>query len=281
MNLVKRAFKRVYENEKIHKIFNKHTEDGEQASCAANFLNFIINFLEKSKLYLKTMPEFYWLFLVLMKIDEDVVNYLLTNQLLGRLGAIFCPNALEQEEVDEVMETLPYYETEIDIDYNEDITMEPKKPKENDFYKHSLSDLTNFFSLMWELLTYSFVSDREDHRNFPYYRPGIEYELSAIESKIYNLKKDQIEEMFYAISFENAKARRTICKIIAHSSYNSLQNSRASLKYIQEELKEDKTNRRTDEYFKLISVLAKLDDAWAKRRVRVFKGGLGYNVILE
>ena len=269
MNLVKRAFKCVFENDKRLNIFHQHNKEGYPISSSANFLGLAMNMLETSKQCFRTMEEYFWLFQLLMKIDQDVVFYLLQNQFLGRLGYLFFNDYLKNEDVDELKEPLPVYETEIDLEYNNELRIEPRKVKESDYYKPSICDRTSFFKLIWELLTWSLMPNIDNPDQFLYHKETAIYEyfLSSIEVELFGLNKDQIEKMFSTISLENSKARSTICKIIAFSCYRSLENSKAAIIYIQDELKEDTKNSRSVEYLKLIQILARLNDNWQDSRV--------------
>jgi len=269
INLVKRAFRCVFESDKQNNMFGQFNQEDYPISSSTNFLNFAINMLETSKLCFRTMDEYFWLFQLLIKIDQDILFYLLRCQFLGRLGSLFFNDNLEHEEIEELKEPLPVFESEIDLEYNEELRVEQKKVKESDLTKPNLCDRTTFFRLIWELLTWSVMPNVEDHNHFFYHKQGIrdEYILTPIEIKLFGLSKDQIEKMFSSISLENSKARNAICKCVAFSCYGSIANSKEAILYIQDELEDDKNNKRSAEYLKLIQVLANLNDTWQDKRV--------------
>ena len=251
----------------MHKTFSKKTEYGLPIASSADFLNLTLMQFHKAQLYVKTMQEYFWLLQVLMKTSEDVVFYLLDNHLLSRLAYLAFNNRISPAEVTEINARVPYTNNYIDIEYTDEMTVTPRKFKEEDFFKPALSDLSTFYSLIWEILSISVDPDVADHKDFVFRQPGIEYNLTPVEVKLINFNKDILEEAFESISLDNRKARQAICKIIAFSSYNSIDHSKESLKYINDELKDDKLNKRSLEYFKLISVLVKVNDPYQKKRV--------------
>lgn len=204
-----------------------------------------------------------------MKVDDDIIRYLVSKEFIGRLGYYFFLNYYSEEQIpDSTFDFLPIFATKVDIKYNDELTMEPKRFKEGDFYKSNITDLTTFFQLLWGLLSYSVAPNRENHEEYLYHKSGVDYVLTPLENKIFSLEKEQIFEMFEAISLDNKKARTLISKIVGYANFESIENSKTTLGYITEELKDDTANKRYAEYFCLITVLLELGDQLHERRVR-------------
>lgn len=251
----------------MHRIFGKKSEFGRPIASSANFLNLALSQFEKSQLYVKTMHEYYWLFQVLIKIDEEITYYIIDSHLICRMALLAFNNKITSNENQTLNAHIPYTEAEIDLEYTKDMTVEPRRFKEEDFFKPSLSDLGSFYSLMWDILSQGDNQEVDDYSKFVFYQPGLEYTLSSMELKLFDINKEQINESFESISLENRKARQAICRIVAFNSYESIERSKESLKYISEELKDDKLLKRSQEYFKLISTLARINDQFQKKRV--------------
>ena len=202
------------------------------------------------------------------KIDINIIQYLLSNELIGRLGCYFFQRDYSYlEDDDNPFSTLPVQEEEVSIHYNEDILTRFKKHRSDDFYNSNITNLTYLFRLLWKLLSYSVALDRKNHEKYLYHKTGIDYSLSAVEDKIFNLESNQIVAMFDSIDPDNTKALDAICKIIGFASYESMPNSQSCLTSIEDEFGSEKQNRHSKDYLGLIQLLAKLDDRIHKKRV--------------
>ncbi len=271
MSLIRAAFRTIYLSEKLNGVALDVDSEYLPIGTASNFLSSAVNHLENIKIYLKTLPEYFSLFNLLLKIDLDVTKYLLSNCFIEKLGYCFFEKYyVTKQSSRSNFEQLPYVEVEIPIQYNEKIIKPARRFKEKDFYRPDCTDLTNFFTLLWRLLSYSEIPERINHRNYLYLKQDLDYTLTSFELKIFDLNKDQIIEMFNSISTENFKARKAICKIVGYASYESYESTMASLSYIGEGLLDDISTEVLEEHFSLIKLLAKLDDSLQPHRVIIF-----------
>jgi len=265
VSMIVQAFTKLFEQDLNNNSFHQDNNEGYPIASSANFLCIIINQVFKVKSYLKHMNEYFSLVRQLMSINDLIPYYLLERGFLARLSSLIFFDFMSDEEYDEVKEQIFAIETDIALEYNEDITREPRRFKEADFTKPSLSDLTGYLRLLWELLRYT-VTD--SNKEFAYHKShdNFEYSLTPLEAKIFSFDKEQISDLYDAIASDNKSARSLISKIIAYACYGSLEVSKCCLKYIQSELKDDKFSKRTPEYFKLIQTIVNLDDEFKDQR---------------
>jgi len=259
------AFTKIFERDVENESFEQRNNEGYPMSSSSNFISLVMNQVIKVKSYLKQMNEYFSLVQKLMQINDGIVNYMLNQGFLGRLSSLIFYDFLSNEEYDELQEPLLAIETDVELQYNDDITREPRRYKEADFAKPSLSDLTSYFRIMWELLTYTVMEDN-NKETFRYKKTAFEYLLTPLESKIFTLDKEGISDLFAVIHSDNKNGRSLICKIISYSCHGNLEVSKQCLKYIQSELKDDKYNKRSAEYFKLIQVMLTMDDEFRDQR---------------
>ena len=268
INLIKKAFTLVYETEcskgQLLEVDSKRYPVGN----AANFLSAAMNHLEDAKLYHRNSSEYFKMFLLLMK-DDMVIQYLLSRKFLWRLAeSFFSKCKLDEELLEAVVKPPRYYSSSVPIEFHEKTRDFPKKGKDKDFYKPSLTDLTNFFCLMWELLRHTRDPIRPHHESYDFCKVGANYSLNPLENKLFDLNRDQITRMFSSITINNKKARKAICRIVEFASYECAQNTRVCLNYICEELTGENSEDLFDEYFTLIKGLTKLEDSLQENRVR-------------
>jgi len=265
VSMVLMAFTKIFERDVENESFEQRNNEGYPMSSSSNFISLVMNQVIKVKSYLKQMNEYFSLVQKLMQINDGIVNYMLNQGFLGRLSSLIFYDFLSNEEYDELQEPLLAIETDVELQYNDDITREPRRYKEADFAKPSLSDLTSYFRIMWELLTYTVMEDN-NKETFRYKKTAFEYLLTPLESKIFTLDKEGISDLFAVIHSDNKNGRSLICKIISYSCHGNLEVSKQCLKYIQSELKDDKYNKRSAEYFKLIQVMLTMDDEFRDQR---------------
>jgi len=262
------AFSKIFERDLQNESFEKRNNEGYPMASSCNFIHLVMNQVIKVKSYLKQMNEYFSLVLKLMRVNDLVVSYMLDQGFVGRLSSVIFSDFVSNEEYEELQEPILAIETDVELQYNEDITREPRRYKEGDFGKPSLSDLTSYFRVMWELLTYAVMEDN-NKATFRYKKTAFEYLMTPLESKIFTLDKESISDLFAVISTENKNGRSLISKIISYSCHGNLEVSKQCLKYIQSELKEDKYSKRSSEYFKLIQVMLNMDDEFRDQRVFV------------
>lgn len=264
---MRRAFRKVFDNEKERGIFFETTEDGHPRALTANFLAFSMSMLEKAKVYLKSAPEFFFMYKTLIKIDIDIVRFILNLEFIGRLTHLYFDDTLDEKEAAPLTEAPNHYQADTNLDYPDELIEDPDRYKEGDFYKKSITNLTNYFTLLWELLSYSVIKGRKNHSNFLYHRAGIDYELSELEAALLEFNKEQIDDLFDSIYLDNRPAIKAINKIIAFTNYENPKTSRAALKYISQEVEDDRNNKRYMAYIPLIKTLLKLNDSLQSKRV--------------
>ncbi len=272
MNLVKVTFRQVFQIEKDKQTFDQVDENGYPIACSANFLCQVINQLPLAKLYLKTNVEYFWLLQILLKLDEKIIFYLLRREFVGRLacyGLDQSESNITLEDAQSLVEPLLFREHSIGIEYNSFLSKELLKPKEYSLLTPSMCDLTAYFKLLWNLLSWSMMPEVPNYSESIYHKTSTEneYTLSLLEVKFLNLNQKKIESLFISIGLKNIRARVSVCKILACLCYESIDNTKKIINYIKEELDFDKANKRADEYFKLIQAVVKINDKFQKMRV--------------
>jgi len=271
ITLITKAFRKIHRTEKSDECFFENDEDGYPISSCANFLSSAINLLDTTKLYLQTLSEYFYMFIALMKIDSEILQYLLSKDFLGRLLSYFFMHGDENPEFQ--YPKLKFFDSHSPLESNPAVTTPPRKYKSEDFTTSNVTNLGYLFQLIWKLLKHTsapVLSTNGQQYKQPNPHPGINYNLDSKEAHLLNLTQEQIAEMFDAIDVGNQRSLKAVCKIISFAAYNSGHNSNSSIKYLSEEMDSDTANERVKEIFGLIQELARLNDKFSFRRSKQF-----------
>jgi len=266
VSLITKAFRKVYKTEKAENYLFEVDDRGSPISACANFLSSAINLLDTTKLYLQTLGEYFYMFIAIIKIDSDLLQYLLSKDFLGRLLTYFFMHR-DGEGKDQYPE-LNFFEYNLPIDFDSEIISPYREWKEDDFTNSNITNLAYFFQLVWKLLRYTSAPIGQGQTKRMHYNSKVNYMLSSKETRLLNLTQDQIIEMIDSIDATNKRVLKDVCRIIAYASYNSLNNSNACCKHIQSELESDTENERIPELLVLICELSHLKDSLQQRRNR-------------
>jgi len=267
VSLITKAFRKVYKTEKAENYLFEVDDRGSPISACANFLSSAINLLDTTKLYLQTLGEYFYMFIAIIKIDSDLLQYLLSKDFLGRLLTYFFMHR-DGEGKDQYPE-LNFFEYNLPIDFDSEIISPYREWKEDDFTNSNITNLAYFFQLVWKLLRYTSAPIGQGQTKRMHYNSKVNYMLSSKETRLLNLTQDQIIEMIDSIDATNKRVLKDVCRIIAYASYNSLNNSNACCKHIQSELESDTENERIPELLVLIRELSHLKDSLQQRRVKM------------
>lgn len=266
VSLITKAFRKIYKNEKADNYLFEVDDTGAPISACANFLSSAINLLDTTKLYLQTFGEYFYMFLAIIKIDPDLVQYLLSKDFLGRLLVYFFMHR-DGEGRNQYPE-LSSFEYNLPIEYNSEITSPHREFKEDDFTHSSVTNLDYFFQLMWKLVKYTSAPVGPGNCRRMHHHASINYILSAKENRLLNLTQDQIVEMIDAVDADNKRALKACCRVIAFASFDSSTNSTACIKHINAEFEEDTENERSPDLFGLIKEVSRIKDSFHQKRVK-------------
>lgn len=270
ISLITKAFRKIYKTEKDERLLFEVDENGYPISLCANFLCSAINLLDTTKLYLQTLSEYFYMFITLIKIDSDILQYLLSKDFLGRLLSYFFMHGDDNQEFK--YPTLNSFDSASQIEYNTEITTPSRKYKSEDFTTSDVTNLGYLFQLIWKLLKHTSAPTGSPDGQYkkPHPHPEINYNLNSKEAHLLNLTQEQIAEMFDAIDVHNKRSLKAVCKIISFAAFNSGLNSNSCIKYLAEEIDGDTTNDRVKEIFGLIQQLARLKDKFSLKRNKQF-----------
>jgi hypothetical protein len=228
-----------------------------------------MSMLEKTKIYVRSGPEFFFMYKSLLRIDPEIIKFLLQREFIGRVGYLYLDDYLDEKEAKPFTEPPNYYPPDTNLEYTEELLEDPRY-KEGDFYKKTVNNLTNYFTLLWEILSHAIVKGRKRHSEFLYHKQGIDYELSDLEAILFELEKSQIEDMFESVYMENKKTIKAIGKIICFTNFEAVKLSKTTIKYVSDEVEGDKSNKRLGIYIPLVKLLLKINDSVQAKRVSSF-----------
>lgn len=269
MTLLFKSFKNIYQQEKLNRTFFKLDEDGTPKASSALFLRFLIGILPETKFYLRSLDTFFQFFYSLIRIDRDIIQFLLSKKLMGRLGYYFDNPIMESDgKFKEFKEGFEDLVSDLPIRIDDEITNDPRKDTEEDFENAYFTDLSKFFKLLWELMRYSSIPDRDDYASFSYHKNGINYKLTPLECQIFDLNLSKIEKMFSYVNQEDKKSRLLVCKIIAFLNFGSFDGIQISSNFVANSLKEGAAEKSMDETLSLVKILGKLKDNYQDNRVK-------------
>jgi len=256
----------IYTQDRIDGSFFETSNVSGPNSPAANLLCAIINFLPKTKYYLKSLNTYFGLLKTLMSLNLDIIKYLLQRKLIGRLACYFF-DASDDIRYQKFLDPLPFNEAVIKLHYGPEITDDPNQNSEEDFKTPELVNLTRFFSVLWELLSHSTIPNRESYNKFVFHKSGINYQLDPLEVKLLDLNSYKIRKMFSYVTREEKRSQRVICKIIAFMTFGSGEDSQPIFEFLDDGLKSGKSEKTTEDCFRLIRILGKVNDLFQPDRV--------------
>ena len=253
LNICFRVFRIFYSN----KDYDIEEQWGKEEEL---YVGCLVNILPQTQLYLRTMDAYFDLILFLLQINSGIIRSMLSKQIIGRLVSCLFRTQPNRDQLKEFTNDIQSFETTLKIRYDSNITDDPRQDSPRDFTNPNLSNLTKFYSLLWEFIKHSILPSREKHKKFLYHKQGIDYKLTLNEAKLFNFDVVKIEHLFKSIDPDDKKTIKIICRIVAFSAFGSENVSNAAKEYLEKLVYEVDTDRNLQIYFHLIKTLIKLDD---------------------
>lgn len=224
------------------------------------------------------MDTYYDLILFLLKINNGITQSMLSKQIIGRLMCCLFRPQLDFEEPKDLTADLTTLSYTLKIQYRDDVLIDPKQDPLRSFINPNFSNLSKFYTLLWEFLRCAYIGRREDHNKFLYHKPGTNYKLTLNEAKLFNFDVGKIEYMFKSIDSNDKRTIRKICKIIAFSAFGSENVSNAAKEYLENLVYEVEVNKKDEISFQLAKFLVKINDEQQITRVDLL---LNINLIVQ